>query len=243
MPCDLYASEDDPDITVAVQLDVTEMVIYGFRAEVTVPTSVAADPDELHDHLAQDEELWLDSLDPTGAMGGSIDVLERDLRSVTLCPAGDGPAPDAPRATIHEWRTARAGVLAEGQQVARLIGDTIRTGLPTAAYLIVQRGEYDQVLYPHSVLDDRHEVLWDLQKHYDDPLPVDVPAGGPLAARWAPADPYSTDQLARLVQELDAAGCPFEFPPEALTDTCDDPDLWGENEPKFCVPLAPPDAP
>ncbi|BBG20743.1 hypothetical protein RVR_P1129 (plasmid) [Actinacidiphila reveromycinica] len=116
MSSDPHTSEDEPRVTVAVQLDVTETVSYGFRAEVTIPASVAADPAELHDHMAQDEELWLDSLDPTGAMGGSIDVLERAIDSVTLCAAGDGPASEVPRGAIRDGGPLAPGCSPKGSR-------------------------------------------------------------------------------------------------------------------------------
>ncbi|MEU3708375.1 hypothetical protein AB0E82_39565 [Streptomyces anulatus] len=52
------------DVTVTVTLTVSEQVTYEFTADVEIPAAVAADPEQLHDHLAENEELWLDELNP-----------------------------------------------------------------------------------------------------------------------------------------------------------------------------------
>ncbi|MEV0493397.1 hypothetical protein [Streptomyces atratus] len=73
-----HTGEDDEEVTVTVSLAVTEQVTYEFETEVQIPAGVAGDADALHEYLADDEELWLDSLDPSGA-NGYLSVNERSL--------------------------------------------------------------------------------------------------------------------------------------------------------------------
>ncbi|WJV51717.1 hypothetical protein [Streptomyces flavofungini] len=75
--------DDGPDVTVVVELTVTETVSYEFRSEVEVPACVAADQHELHDYLADNEDLWLDDLDPTGRTS-DLCINERSLDQVEL---------------------------------------------------------------------------------------------------------------------------------------------------------------
>lgn len=63
-------------VTVTVELTVTEDVTYEFSSEVEIPAGIAADPDALHEHLSENEELWLDDLDPVGA---ALYINERHL--------------------------------------------------------------------------------------------------------------------------------------------------------------------
>ncbi|NUK53367.1 hypothetical protein HRW14_24455 [Streptomyces lunaelactis] len=79
------AREDDEgeEVTVTVSLTVTEQVTYEFEAEMEIPAGVAGDADELHEYLADNEDLWLDSLDPLGA-NGSLSVNERSLDDASV---------------------------------------------------------------------------------------------------------------------------------------------------------------
>ncbi|WP_327242234.1 hypothetical protein [Streptomyces sp. NBC_01320] len=56
---------------------------------------MAGDADELHEYLADNEEPWLDSLDPSGASGYlSIDERSLDTAEVVLAAAqGRPPCP------------------------------------------------------------------------------------------------------------------------------------------------------
>ncbi|MGQ4354877.1 hypothetical protein [Streptomyces drozdowiczii] len=74
-----HAAEET--VTVTVELTVTEDVTYGFNSDVEVPADIAADPDELHDFLSENEELWLDDLDP---VGGTLYINERHLEQVDI---------------------------------------------------------------------------------------------------------------------------------------------------------------
>ncbi|WP_331757012.1 hypothetical protein OH782_41310 (plasmid) [Streptomyces sp. NBC_01544] len=76
-------AEDDEEVTVTVSLAVTEQVTYEFETEVQIPAGVAGDADALHEYLADNEELWLDSLDPSGA-NGYLNVNERSLDTVEV---------------------------------------------------------------------------------------------------------------------------------------------------------------
>ncbi|MFI0743423.1 hypothetical protein ACH4PU_35945 [Streptomyces sp. NPDC021100] len=71
--------DDEPEVSVTVELTVTEEVEYVFTTRVEVPASIAADDEALRDHLAEDEELWLDGLDPSGGKGIYLSVNERSL--------------------------------------------------------------------------------------------------------------------------------------------------------------------
>ncbi|WP_330481345.1 hypothetical protein [Streptomyces sp. NBC_00724] len=73
-----HTGEDDEEATVTVSLTVTEQVTYEFETEVQIPAGVAGDADALHEYLADNEDLWLDSLDPSGA-SGYLSVNERSL--------------------------------------------------------------------------------------------------------------------------------------------------------------------
>ncbi|MFD5728415.1 hypothetical protein ACFWMT_20295 [Streptomyces sp. NPDC058368] len=75
-PFDTTPEAAEETVTVTVELTVTEAVTYEFRSQVEIPADVAADPDELHDYLTQNEELWLDDLDPVGP---TVTINERHL--------------------------------------------------------------------------------------------------------------------------------------------------------------------
>ncbi|MFC9260808.1 hypothetical protein ACFRFJ_38490 [Streptomyces hydrogenans] len=73
--------DGEQEVTVTVELTVTEEVTYEFTAEVEVPSHLTRAPGALHEYLAHNEELWLDSLDPAG---GCITVNERSLDEASL---------------------------------------------------------------------------------------------------------------------------------------------------------------
>ncbi|MGY3341128.1 hypothetical protein ACVW0K_007321 [Streptomyces filamentosus] len=73
--------EGPQEVTVEVELSVTEEVTYEFTAEVTIPAYLADKPSALHCYLAENEELWLDMLDPAGSCTG---VNERSLDEARL---------------------------------------------------------------------------------------------------------------------------------------------------------------
>ncbi|MEW1893818.1 hypothetical protein [Streptomyces sp. NPDC085659] len=83
-PCDTAPDATAETVTVTVELTVTEDVTYEFRSEIDIPAGIAADPDELHDYLSQNEELWLDDLDPVGA---ALYINERHLDQAAIVPA------------------------------------------------------------------------------------------------------------------------------------------------------------
>ncbi|MBV7674078.1 hypothetical protein STHAL_32035 [Streptomyces halstedii] len=72
---------DEGEVTIAVALSVTEQVAYEFTVDVEVPVSATADDETLHDYLAENEELWLDYLDPVSHCAY---VNERSLDQVSL---------------------------------------------------------------------------------------------------------------------------------------------------------------
>ncbi|MFB8087301.1 hypothetical protein [Streptomyces sp. NPDC055992] len=74
-----HAAEET--VTVTVELTVTEDVTYEIRTDVEIPAAIAADPDDLHEHLAEHEELWLDDLDP---VGGTLYINQRHLEQVDV---------------------------------------------------------------------------------------------------------------------------------------------------------------
>ncbi|MFE5795788.1 hypothetical protein ACFQ8C_24885 [Streptomyces sp. NPDC056503] len=69
------------EVTVSVDLTVTEEVTYEFTAEVQLPAHLAHNPGALRAYLADNEELWLDDLDPLGA---TLSVNERSLDEASL---------------------------------------------------------------------------------------------------------------------------------------------------------------
>ncbi|GAA3372311.1 hypothetical protein GCM10017744_103320 [Streptomyces antimycoticus] len=71
------------EITVTVELTVTEEVTYEFNAEVAVPTHALGDPEALRDYLDDNEDLWLDELDPTGK-NACLCINERSLDKVSV---------------------------------------------------------------------------------------------------------------------------------------------------------------
>ncbi|MGW2304473.1 hypothetical protein [Streptomyces sp. NPDC001809] len=70
----------DQEVTVCLALTVTEEVTYEFTSEVRLPAYIANNPSALHGYLAENEELWLDDLDPVGG----VTINERSLDDVEL---------------------------------------------------------------------------------------------------------------------------------------------------------------
>lgn len=81
---ELEPDDDEPEVSVTVELTVTEEVEYTFTTQVEVPASVAADAEALHEYLAEDEDLWLDDLDPSGGKGTYLCINERSLDAVSV---------------------------------------------------------------------------------------------------------------------------------------------------------------
>jgi hypothetical protein len=79
--------DDGPVTTVTVDLTVTETVRYEFQSEVELPAAVVDDEDELHGYLDENEELWLDDLDPAGRNSG-LYITERTLDKARVAVAG-----------------------------------------------------------------------------------------------------------------------------------------------------------
>ncbi|MFE0201010.1 hypothetical protein ACFW0I_35470 [[Kitasatospora] papulosa] len=75
------ADQDDEEVTVTVALTVTEEVTYEFEAELELPARAVADPETLRDYLAENEEVWLDHLNP---LTHCASVDERSLDNATL---------------------------------------------------------------------------------------------------------------------------------------------------------------
>lgn len=75
------ADQDDEEVTVTVALTVTEEVTYEFEAELELPARAVADPETLRDYLAENEEVWLDHLNP---LTHCASVDERSLDTATL---------------------------------------------------------------------------------------------------------------------------------------------------------------
>ncbi|WP_331732003.1 hypothetical protein OG592_40990 (plasmid) [Streptomyces avidinii] len=65
-------------MTARLALTVTEEVTYEFTAEVELPAYIAANPNALHDYLTENEDIWLDHLDPLSG----ITINERSLDDV-----------------------------------------------------------------------------------------------------------------------------------------------------------------
>lgn len=71
---------DDEDVT-TVALTVTEGVTYEFEAELELPARAVADPETLREYLAENEEVWLDHLNP---LTHCVSVDERSLGNAAL---------------------------------------------------------------------------------------------------------------------------------------------------------------
>ncbi|MFM9442567.1 hypothetical protein [Streptomyces acidiscabies] len=64
-------------IEITAVLKMVEEMAYEFEAVVTVPVSVADDPEALTEYLADHEELWTDQVQRDG--GDATDVTESPL--------------------------------------------------------------------------------------------------------------------------------------------------------------------
>ncbi|NUP46256.1 MAG: hypothetical protein HOW97_02920 [Catenulispora sp.] len=78
-------ADDEQEMT--VEITVTEEVTYTFTSTFHLTAEEAAEADGLSDGelaawLEENEELWLDDLDPTGA-GGYLDINERSVDAAT----------------------------------------------------------------------------------------------------------------------------------------------------------------
>ncbi|WP_346161731.1 hypothetical protein [Streptomyces mordarskii] len=71
------------ETTVTVELTVTEEVTYEFNVEVAVPSHTLDDPEALRDYLDDNEDLWLDELDPTGK-NACLCINERSLDNASV---------------------------------------------------------------------------------------------------------------------------------------------------------------
>lgn len=68
----------DWEVTAHFALTVTEEVTYEFTTEVQLPAYIANNPSALHGYLADNEDLWLDDLDPVSG----VTINERSLDDV-----------------------------------------------------------------------------------------------------------------------------------------------------------------
>lgn len=67
-------------MTAHLALTVTEEVTYEFTAEVELPAYIANNPNALRDYLTDNEDIWLDDLDPLNG----VTINERSLDSIEL---------------------------------------------------------------------------------------------------------------------------------------------------------------
>ncbi|KIF06878.1 hypothetical protein PL81_05075 [Streptomyces sp. RSD-27] len=70
----------DREVTAHLALTVTEEVTYEFTVEVELPAYIASNPNALRDYLADNEDIWLDHLDPLSG----VTINERSLDDVEL---------------------------------------------------------------------------------------------------------------------------------------------------------------
>ncbi|KPI30559.1 hypothetical protein OV450_7219 [Actinobacteria bacterium OV450] len=70
----------DREVTARLALTVSEEVTYEFTAEVELPAYIANNPNALRDYLAENEDIWLDHLDPLSG----VTINERSLDDVQL---------------------------------------------------------------------------------------------------------------------------------------------------------------
>ncbi|MFD9047763.1 hypothetical protein [Streptomyces zaomyceticus] len=70
----------DREVTVRVAMTVTEEVTYEFTAEIELPARIANNPRALYDYLNDQEDTWLDQLDPLSG----VTVNERSLDNAEL---------------------------------------------------------------------------------------------------------------------------------------------------------------
>ncbi|MFJ5079576.1 hypothetical protein ACIP8Z_33980 [Streptomyces sp. NPDC088553] len=67
-------------MTAHLALTVSEEVTYEFTVEVQLPAYIVNNPNALRDYLADNEDLWLDDLDPLSG----VTINERSLDDVEL---------------------------------------------------------------------------------------------------------------------------------------------------------------
>ncbi|MFJ3817832.1 hypothetical protein [Streptomyces sp. NPDC090056] len=70
----------DREVTAHLALTVTEEVTYEFTVDVELPAYIASNPNALRDYLADNEDIWLDHLDPLSG----VTINERSLDDVEL---------------------------------------------------------------------------------------------------------------------------------------------------------------
>ncbi|MFE4206141.1 hypothetical protein ACFRSX_32515 [Streptomyces goshikiensis] len=70
----------DREVTARLALTVSEEATYEFTVEVRLPAYIVNNPNALHDYLADNEDLWLDDLDPLSG----VTINERSLDGVEL---------------------------------------------------------------------------------------------------------------------------------------------------------------
>lgn len=71
-------NDDEPMVTIKVEMEVTEQVSCTVTSEFEVPAGIANDADALLDYL-NDDSGWVDDIDPS-----QQEVLERDVDSVKI---------------------------------------------------------------------------------------------------------------------------------------------------------------
>ncbi|MFD3728844.1 hypothetical protein [Streptomyces sp. NPDC058671] len=70
----------DREVTAHLALTVSEEVTYELTVEVQLPAYIVNNPNALRDYLADNEDLWLDDLDPLSG----VTINERSLDDVEL---------------------------------------------------------------------------------------------------------------------------------------------------------------
>ncbi|WP_052499866.1 hypothetical protein [Streptomyces vietnamensis] len=70
----------DREVTAHLALTVSEEVTYEFTVEVQLPAYIVNNPNALRDYLADNEDIWLDELDPLSG----VTINERSLDDVEL---------------------------------------------------------------------------------------------------------------------------------------------------------------
>ncbi|MFE5715790.1 hypothetical protein ACFQ7J_33840 [Streptomyces sp. NPDC056501] len=70
----------DREVTARLALTVSEEVTYEFTVEVEIPAYIANNPNALRDYLADNEDIWLDHLDPLSG----VTINERTLDGVEV---------------------------------------------------------------------------------------------------------------------------------------------------------------
>ncbi|MFI0742492.1 hypothetical protein ACH4PU_31110 [Streptomyces sp. NPDC021100] len=130
-------------------------------------------------------------------------------------------------ATVADLQRITATSYTTAHGLARLVGDTLRTQYPQAAYLVISRDDR-RLAHIDSVRDLQGTVLCDFP---GDRIPAELPPG-PLHAAWAPLDPQDAEDLLTLVRRMEALGGTFDTLPDAAR-------AEGDAEDMQCLPLSP----